>query len=150
MPPRASPRSQRLIAPARPRLTRTTPPSCLAAGTLWPPPRARSRAPGTVAGEIPDDAEHRHLRTAIAFTNTVRSSQACSENAYFADEGLEGRLWEAIANDVRAANAGRSFLGLDVDHVDGTTRAVARSEALSALERQSRDTTGPTAVPGRQ
>ena len=106
-------------------------------------PESQIRAAGTVAGEIPDDAEHRHLRTAIAFTNTVRSSQACSENAYFADEGLEGRLWEAIANDVRSANAGRSFLGLDVDHVDGTTRAVARSEALSALERQSRDTTGP-------
>ena len=106
-------------------------------------PESRIRAPGTVAGEIPDDAEHRHLRTAIAFTNTVRSSQACSENAYFADEGLEGRLWETIADDVRSANAGRTFLGLDVDHVDGTTRAVARSEALSALERQSRHTTGP-------
>lgn len=106
-------------------------------------PESQIRAPGTVAGEILDDAEHRHLRTAIAFTNTVRSSQACSENAYFADEGLEGRLWEAIADDVRAANAGRSFLDLDVDHVDGTTRAVARSEALSALERQSRGTTGP-------
>ena len=106
-------------------------------------PESQIRAPGTVAGEIPADAVHRHLRTAIAFTNTVRSSQACSEDAYFADEGLEGRLWEAIASDVREANAGRKFLGLDVDHVDGTTRAVARSEALSALERHSRDTTGP-------
>ena len=83
-------------------------------------PESQIRAPGTVAGEISDDAVHRHLRTAIAFTNTVRSSQACSEDAYFADEGLEGRLWEAIASDVREANAGRKFLGLDVDHVDGT------------------------------
>ena len=106
-------------------------------------PQSRVRAPGTVAGEIPEATEHRHLRTAIAFTNTVRSSQACSEDAYFADEGLEGRLWEAIAGDVRAANTGRRFLGLEVDHVDGTTRAVARSEALSSLKRQSRDTTGP-------
>ena len=106
-------------------------------------PETQVRTPGTVAGEIPDNAEHRHLRAAIAFTNTVRSSQACSEDAYFADEGLEGRLWEAIAADVREANPGRRFLGLDVDHVDGTTRAVRRSEALSALESQSRDTTGP-------
>ena len=106
-------------------------------------PQSRIRAPGTVAGELPDDPEHRHLRAAIAFTNTVRSSQACSEDAYFADEGLEGRLWEAIAEDVRTANDGRMFLGLDVDHVDGTTRAVMRTEALSALERQSRDTSGP-------
>ena len=106
-------------------------------------PQSQIRAPGTVAGEVPDAAEHRHLRAAIAFTNTVRSSQACSEDAYFADEGLEGRLWEAIAEDVRTANGGRRFLDLEVDHVDGTTRAVARSEALSALERQSRDTTGP-------
>jgi predicted helicase len=106
-------------------------------------PQSQIRALGTVAGEIPDGAAHRHLRTAIAFTNTVRSSQACSEDAYFANEGLEGRLWEAIASDVRQANTGRRFLGLDVDHVDGTTRAVARSEALSALERQSRDTAGP-------
>ena len=106
-------------------------------------PESQIRALGTVAGEIPDDAAHRHLRTAIAFTNTVRSSQACSEDAYFADEGLEGRLWESIASDVREANPGRKFLSIDVDHVDGTTRAVARSEALSALERQSRDTTGP-------
>lgn len=106
-------------------------------------PQSQIRTPGTVAGELPDEPEHRHLRAAIAFTNTVRSSQACSEDAYFADEGLEGRLWEAIAEDIRAANSGRRFLGLEVDHVDGTTRAVVRSEALSALERQSRDTTGP-------
>ena len=105
-------------------------------------PQSQIRTPGTVAGELPDEPAHRHLRAAIAFTNTVRSSQACSEDAYFADEGLEGRLWEAIAEDVRAANSGRRFLGLEVDHVDGTTRAVVRSEALSALERQSRDTTG--------
>lgn len=105
-------------------------------------PESQIRAPGTVAGEIPSDAQHRHLRTAIAFTNTVRSSQACSEDAYFADEGLEGRLWEAIAEEVRDANSGRNFLDLKVDHVDGTTRAVARTEALNALEQQSRDTTG--------
>ena len=69
-------------------------------------PQSQVRAPGTVAGELPDASEHRHLRAAIAFTNTVRSSQACSEDAYFADEGLEGRLWEAIAEDVRTANRG--------------------------------------------
>ncbi|MCY4422571.1 MAG: DEAD/DEAH box helicase family protein [Acidimicrobiaceae bacterium] len=106
-------------------------------------PQSRVRIGGTVAGEVPAGSEHRHLRTAIAFTNTVRSSQACSEDAYFADEGLEGRLWESIAGDVRAANPGRTYLGIEVDHVDGTTRAVARSEALASLERQSRDTTGP-------
>ena len=94
-------------------------------------PESQIRAPGTVAGEIPNDSEHRHLRTAIAFTNTVRSSQACSEDAFFADEGLEGRLWEAIASDVREANPDRNFLDLDVDHVDGNTRAVARSEPES-------------------
>ena len=105
-------------------------------------PESQIRAPGTVAGEITSDAQHRHLRTAIAFTNTVRSSQACSEDAYFADEGLEGRLWEAIAQEVREANSGRNFLDLKVDHVDGTTRAVARTEALNALQQQSRDTTG--------
>ena len=105
-------------------------------------PESQIRAPGTVAGEIPEDTQHRHLRTAIAFTNTVRSSQACSEDAYFADEGLEGRLWEAIAAEVREANSGRNFLDLKVDHVDGTTRAVARTEALNALQQQSRDTIG--------
>ena len=106
-------------------------------------PESQVRAAGTVAGEIPVDSEHRHLRTAIAFTNTVRSSQACSEQGYFAAEGFEGRLWEAIARDVQEANPGRDFLDLEVEHVDGNTRAVARTQALSALERQSRDTTGP-------
>ena len=106
-------------------------------------PESQVRAAGTVAGEIPVDSEHRHLRTAIAFTNTVRSSQACSEQGYFAAEGFEGRLWEAITRDVQEANPGRDFLELEVEHVDGNTRAVARTQALSALERQSQDTTGP-------
>ena len=108
-------------------------------------PQSMHRAAGTVAGELADSPQHRHLRTAIAFTNTIRSSQACSQDAYFAEQGLEGSLWEAVAHDVAEANAGagRRFLGLDVDHVDGATRAVTRAEALAALERQSHDTEGP-------
>ena len=65
-------------------------------------------------------------RRAIAFSNTIKTSKNLEE------------WWPEIvsrqAADVgREQDLGRTLLGLDVEHIDGSTRASARAQALNKL-----------------
>ncbi len=83
-----------------------------------------SRGPGErVTGRL---NPHHTARRAIAFSNTIKTST-----------NLE-KWWPAIVSR-QAADVGRehelgsTLLDLDVEHIDGTTRASARAQALNEL-----------------
>ncbi len=66
-----------------------------------------------------------HLQTAIAFTNTVKTSKAVAE------------WWDQVVEDhATAAPYGASRLKLDVEHIDGGTPAMIRAQQISKLREQ--------------
>ena len=66
-----------------------------------------------------------HLQTAIAFTNTVKTSKAVAD------------WWDQVVEDhVTAAPYGASRLKLDVEHIDGGTPAMIRAQQISKLREQ--------------
>ena len=82
-------------------------------------PEAAQRA----AGEI--DPAVKHLQTAISFTNKVKTSQAVAQ------------WWDQVVEDnVAAAPAEASRLRLDVEHIDGSTPAIRRTQTIGKLREQ--------------
>ena len=82
-------------------------------------PEAAHRA----AGEIDPGVEY--LQTAIAFTNTVKTSEAVA------------KWWDQVVEDhAPAALNDASRLKLDVEHIDGGTPAIRRAQKISKLREQ--------------
>ena len=101
-------------------------------------PLSTSTEADFVAGELPDSPHHRHLRSAIAFTNTIAASKAVSEPDYFSDIQLDDSLWKALTDTVRDNHIDRRMLALDAAHADGSTRSADRSALLTRLIHASR------------
>ncbi|MYH71359.1 MAG: DEAD/DEAH box helicase, partial [Acidimicrobiia bacterium] len=71
-------------------------------------------------GQI-DVTNNIHARTAIAFTNRVKTSK------------LTAKMWPKVVKNVGEEDYNREYLQLDVQHVDGSTAAVTRHMHISAL-----------------
>lgn len=109
-------------------------------------PTSTGRSPGTVAGQLELTGKGgAFLRSAISFSNTVKSSKGVARSGEFF---AESSLWEAVSEalEERHGPGGRKFLRLESDHVDGTDPTPVRNKALSALERHSTGAAG-TEVP---
>ena len=73
-------------------------------------------------------------RSAIAFANRVRTSQAVAEFWPQLVDALTSQSAEAVGNGGGGSESeDRVFLGLDVNHIDGSTPAAERTDLLEQL-----------------
>ena len=79
-------------------------------------------------GKLANGSGRGHLNTAIAFTNTVRLSQAIA-GPTSADHGL----WQGVAAEASPATDAAELLDMAVQHVDGSTLAIVRTAQLDRL-----------------
>ena len=93
-------------------------------------PNTTGVSAGRVTGTLAPDGGSRagHLRTAIAFTNTVRLSQAIAGPTSEA-----AGLWQGVIAEAQSTATTGGLLGLAVAHVDGSTPAVRRTASLDEL-----------------
>ena len=83
---------------------------------------------GRIAGQLDDSGNS--LRSAIAFTNTVKTSKAVADH-----------WWEEVLQAHDQPNR-QDLLRLDVTHVDGSTPAIKRSQQLDQLRLASTNQPG--------
>ena len=79
-------------------------------------------------GKLANGSGRGHLSTAIAFTNTVKLSQAIA-GPTSADHGL----WQGVAAEASTATDAAELLDMAVQHVDGSTPAIVRTAQLDRL-----------------
>ena len=79
-------------------------------------------------GKLANGSGRGHLNTAIAFTNTVKLSQAIA-GPTSADRGL----WQGVAAEASPATDADKLLDMAVQHVDGSTPAIVRTAQLDRL-----------------
>ena len=87
-------------------------------------PLSRGPGHGRPAGQT-NPNPGRAVKRAIAFQNTLKASRQLA------------RLWEPVIDGYtqqRPAGADNGLLGLDITHVDGTTRASERATAIADLK----------------
>ncbi len=90
------------------------------------------RVAGQMAAEVTAGGGKGHLRTAIAFTNTVKLSKAIA-----GPSSETSGLWQYVAAEAPPPATGgvgtTKLLELSVRHVDGSTPAIARAAQLDRL-----------------
>ena len=83
---------------------------------------------GRPTGKLGNGNDLGHLKTAIAFTNTVKLSQAIAGPV-----GQSGGLWQSVAAEASTAIDPTELLQLSLEHVDGSTPAIVRATQLDRL-----------------
>ena len=91
-------------------------------------PNTTGVEPGRPTGTLADDTERGHLSTAIAFTNTVKLSQAIA-----GPPGASPGLWHAVAMEASTEADSAELLAISAQHVDGSTPAIVRAAQLDRL-----------------
>ena len=79
-------------------------------------------------GRLANSNGRGHLSTAIAFTNTIRLSQAIAGSS-----GESHGLWQGVAAEASTDLDTTDLLDMSVQHVDGSTPAVVRAAQLNRL-----------------
>ena len=91
-------------------------------------PNTTGVEPGRPTGTLANNSERGHLSTAIAFTNTVKHSQAIA-----GPPGAGTGLWHAVAMEASAEADPSELLTMLAQHVDGSTPAIVRAAELDRL-----------------
>ncbi|MXW99941.1 MAG: DEAD/DEAH box helicase [Acidimicrobiaceae bacterium] len=79
-------------------------------------------------GKLANGDRQGHLNTAIAFTNTVKLSQAIA-----GPSGEARGLWQGVAAEASVGTDTAKLLQMSVQHVDGKTPAIIRAAQLDRL-----------------
>ena len=79
-------------------------------------------------GKLANGSGRGHLKTAIAFTNTVKLSQAIAGSS-----GKARGLWQGVAAEASTETDATELLDMSVQHVDGSTPAIVRAAQLDRL-----------------
>ena len=79
-------------------------------------------------GKLANGNGRGHLKTAIAFTNTVKLSQAIA-----GPPGESRGLWQEVAAEASTGTDATELLDMSARHVDGSTPAIVRAAQLDRL-----------------